>query len=311
MAAALLALVVCCATPPAAVGYMQEIGGNTGVAEDAGEGGVAYAPDGADAAAGGGVGVGADSGGGGAPAAPAPVDLQAMADNLPDQIVPGMDTMDVLKLLSGKSVVDDRPGTPWSAKRPKDTGDFNVKHDHDGDGHMCDPATALSNLQTLKDAENGVTKKGKKGKGGGGGGGPVDPDAHAARLGFEQCLNDIMPGLLKATDFSKQIPCHTKVGVPLPSHHMGEGEGEGWGVRCLSVTHTSQLEHSLKTHCLIEHNTTQTRFCGPLSLQNFPTRKSWLHFKRHLLKRKRARAFSSRGDLADSSSRLQRRSWPP
>ena len=146
----------------------------------------------------------------------APVDLETMAAGLPDQLVPGMDTMDVLKLLSGQQVVDEKPGSPWSAKRPKDTGDFNIKHDHNGDGHMCDPAAALQNLQTLKDVENGGRagkKKGKKNKGGGGGGGgeEVNKDAQAARIGFEQCLNLIMPGLLHATDFSKEIPCHTQV----------------------------------------------------------------------------------------------------
>lgn len=219
VAAALLALVICCGTPRAAVGYMQEINGD-------GKGGVG----GGGGAAGAAVGVGGDGGttGDGAAGADAaaPVDLEAMASNLPEQLIPGMGTLDVLKLLSGQSVVNDKPGSPWSAKRPKDTGDFNVKHDHDGDGHMCDPAAALQNLQTLKNVEKGGGKKGKK-KGGGDGGGEVNPDAQAARIGFEQCLNDIMPGLLRATDFSQQIPCHTQAGPERGKRGLMEGERDG------------------------------------------------------------------------------------
>lgn len=132
-----------------------------------------------------------------------------MAAGLPNLLVPGMPTLDVLKLLSGQPVVNDKPGSPWSGKRPKDTGDFNVKHDHGGDGHMCDPGAALRHLQKFKNAEKKGTKNSKdrekdedEGEG---------SDARAARQGFEQCLNDVMPGLMHATSFAKPIPCHTAI----------------------------------------------------------------------------------------------------
>lgn len=195
-----LALALCCAVPRGVAGYMAEIKPSGAANAGTGATGVGIGDEVQ------GFNAGGDSAGAGAGVSNAP-NLEEMAKTLPEQLVPGMDTLDVLKLLSGQTVVNDKPGSPFGAKRPRDTGDFNVKHDHDGDGHMCDPAAALRHLQVLKNLERGGGKKSKKKNKDEHG--PVDPDAAAARLGFEQCLNDIMPGLLRATDFSREIPCHT------------------------------------------------------------------------------------------------------
>jgi len=198
----LLALAV--ALTPVATAYMQDVQG--GANPPAGGAATAYAQEvqaGANPQA-----SGADGGaGGGQPT----TDFKSLAADV-GEIVPGMDTADILKMLSGETIVNDNPGTPWSAKRPETgAGGFQVSHDHEGDGHMCDPGAALSHLQTLRASEKKAGARAGKGKGGKKGGGGDDADAQSARVGFEQCINEVMPGLMTAADFSKPIMCHTKV----------------------------------------------------------------------------------------------------
>lgn len=95
----------------------------------------------------------------------------------------------------------------------------NIKHDHGGDGHMCNPDTALHSLGMLKQNEAAAMAGGRGGKKKKGSKKKSEKaiedvqEATEARIGFERCLHAIMPGLTTTDSFQSEITCHTKVAM--------------------------------------------------------------------------------------------------